>query len=105
MQSWLKLPNGNRPLVIFWDEVLGQPAPALQLLAGFLRLEPAVLDVAQLISHTGSNISDQVSSSISLPTIATTLRALTADSATKTDALLRASGYRRVPASWSARQI
>ena len=106
LQSWLELANGNRPLVLFWED-LALPATAkdaLHKLTKFLQLQqPAALDATQLIGD-GGLLSGHESKGDSFNVSATganALRALTADAATRTDALLRLAGHRGVPSEWN----
>ena len=99
---WLPLSNGNRPMILFWEDLRQQPTSTLGQLATFLRLHPAALEPAQLVngdktqpafapSRMDLNLSRQSQQIMHI---------LVADAAACTDAILRAAGEGGVPAGW-----
>ena len=99
LRQWLSLRNGNRPLVLFWDDLYPKAEDSLSQVAEFLRLEPAVL------KHKSDA---NVGAGAHLPSFNLSasghaaLRALVADSIMRTDSMLRAAGQRSLPARWHA---
>ena len=91
LPRWLSL----RPLVLFTEDLHGAAAPAaLRKLGAFLRLEPPVLDAVRL----GGDVAAGFTSNISAEAIS--MRELTSDAVSQTDALLQRWGKPGVPFAW-----
>ena len=91
LPRWLSL----RPLVLFTEDLHGASAPAaLRKLGAFLRLEPPVLGGLRLGGDGAAGFTSNVSAE------AISLRELTSDAVSRTDALLQRWGKPGVPFAW-----